>query len=86
MRDADNTLLILHGQIVEVVPPEYLVMTHQWDGDDQITTLSLTFIAQGEQTKLLLKQEGIANAIPIHLYDDWWASTFNRLQEVIRDH
>jgi uncharacterized protein YndB with AHSA1/START domain len=80
MRDADGTLLILHGRIVEVVSPERLVMTHQWQGDEQITTLSLEFIEVGERTKLLLKQEGISRAIPIHLYDDWWTSTFTRLQ------
>ena len=83
MRDADNRLLILHGQIVEVVRPERLVMTHQWEGDDQVTTLTLEFIEMGEQTKLLLTQEGIATAIPIHLYDDWWTSTLSRLQMVM---
>lgn len=80
MRDPENTLLILYGRIVEVVPPERLVMTHQWQGDDQVTTLTLEFIAEGEKTRLLLKQEGISKAIPIHLYDDWWTSTFTRLE------
>jgi uncharacterized protein YndB with AHSA1/START domain len=84
MRDAEDRLLILHGRIVEVTPPERLVMTHQWDGDHQITTLTLEFISMGEQTKLLLIQEGIARAIPIHLYDDWWTSTLNRLGAVMR--
>jgi uncharacterized protein YndB with AHSA1/START domain len=83
MRDRENTLLILHGQIVEVIPPERLVMTHQWEGDDQITTLTLKFIEEGEQTRLLLTQEGIAKAIPIHLYDDWWTSTLARLQSAM---
>lgn len=83
MRDANNMLLILHGRIVEVVPPERLVMTHQWDGDDQVTTLTLEFVEAGEQTRLLLKQEGISKAIPIHLYDNWWTSTLTRLQTVM---
>jgi uncharacterized protein YndB with AHSA1/START domain len=80
MRAADNTLLILHGRILEIVPPERLVMTHQWEGDDQVTTLTLEFIEAGQQTRLVLTQEGISKAIPIHLYDDWWTSTLARLQ------
>ncbi|HSL47231.1 MAG TPA: SRPBCC domain-containing protein [Anaerolineales bacterium] len=83
MRDAENKLLLLHGRVVEVFPPERLVMTHQWDGDDQMTTLTLEFIAMGKQTRLLLKQEGISKAIPIHLYDDWWTGTLARLQTVM---
>jgi uncharacterized protein YndB with AHSA1/START domain len=83
MRDANNALLILHGRILEVISPERLVMTHQWEDDNQVTTLTLEFIEIGEKTQLLLKQEGIAKAIPIHLYDDWWASTLTRLQTVM---
>ncbi len=79
-RDTDNALLILNGRILEVVPPERLVMTHQWQGDDQVTTVTLDFIQAGEQTRLLLKQEGISTALPIKLFDDWWTSTFTRLQ------
>jgi uncharacterized protein YndB with AHSA1/START domain len=80
MRAADNTLLTLHGRILEVIPPERLVMTHQWEGDAQVTTVTLEFVQVGDKTKLLLKQEGIAKALPIRLYDDWWTSTFARLQ------
>jgi uncharacterized protein YndB with AHSA1/START domain len=84
MRDSEGVLLILHGKIVEVVPPERLVMTHQWQGDEQVTTLTLEFIEVGEKTKLLLKQEGISTAIPLKLYDNWWDSTFTRLQTIMR--
>jgi uncharacterized protein YndB with AHSA1/START domain len=80
MRDSENTLLILHGRIVEVVPPERLVMTHQWGGDSQVATLTLEFMEAGDKTKLLLKQEGISTTIPIKLYDDWWTSALSRLQ------
>jgi len=83
-RHADNALLILHGKILEVVPPERLVMTHQWQDNDQVTTLTLEFIEAGEQTILRLKHEGIAAAIPIKLYDDWWTSTLKRLQAAMR--
>ena len=83
MRDQNNALLILHGRIVEIIPPERLVMTHQWEGDDQVTTLTLEFMEAGEKTRLLLQQEGISKAIPIHLYDDWWTSTLARLQTVM---
>jgi uncharacterized protein YndB with AHSA1/START domain len=80
MRDTDNALLILNGRILEVVPPERLVMTHQWQNDEQETIVTLEFIQAGEKTKLLLKQEGISTALPIKLYNDWWTSTFTRLQ------
>lgn len=80
MRDTENTLLILHGRILEVVPPERLVMTHQWENDQQVTTLTLDFLPVGEKTKLLLKQEGISKAIPIKLYNDWWTNTLARLK------
>jgi uncharacterized protein YndB with AHSA1/START domain len=83
MRDERHTLLILNGKILEVVPPERLVMTHQWQNDDQVTTLTLEFIEAGEKTRLLLKQEGISKAIPIELYDDWWITTFTRLQTAL---
>jgi uncharacterized protein YndB with AHSA1/START domain len=83
-RHTDNELLVLYGKIVEIMPPERLVMTHQWQGDDQVTTLTLEFIEVEEQTRLLLKQEGISTAIPLHLYDNWWTSTFARLQMAMR--
>lgn len=53
MRDRENTLLILQGTILDVTPPERLVMTHQWQGDGQITTLTLEFIEAGGKTRLL---------------------------------
>ena len=84
MCDSDSRLLVLYGAIKEVVSPEYLVMTHQWQNDDQVTTLTLEFTDLGEQTKLLLKQEGISKQLPIKLYDDWWGSTFARLQIILR--
>jgi uncharacterized protein YndB with AHSA1/START domain len=85
MRDRENRLLILHGKIIEVVPPERLIMTHQWQNNPAVTTVTLEFLAIGEQTMVRLKQEGIATALPIKLYDDWWISTFTRLQRVIKD-
>lgn len=83
MRDAEGALLILNGRILEVVLPQRLVMTHQWEGDGQVTTLTLEFIEIGEKTELLLKQEGISKTIPIHLYDDWWTGTLTRLHTAI---
>lgn len=84
MRDNEqHNLLILHGQILELMPPKHLVMTHQWDGNDTQTTLFLDFMALGQQTKLRLKQTGIASDIPIHLYNNWWASAFERSNESI---
>ncbi len=80
MRDNDNNRLILHGQIIELNPPERLIMTHQWEGDEQVSTLTMRFIPMGQQTKFHLKQEGISKAIPMKLYDDWWQSTFVYLQ------
>ena len=80
MREADSSLLILNGEILDVDPPNRLVMTHQWQNDEQITTITFEFIAlAGGKTLLKLKQDGIAAKIPIHLYDGWWTSSFTRL-------
>ena len=83
MRDANDSPLLLHGKILEVIPPERLVMSHQWQNDNQITIVTLEFISLGEQTKLLLTQTGISQKLPLNLYDDWWLSTFTRLQNSI---
>lgn len=85
MRDTEQKLLILHGQVIEVDPPSHLVMTHQWEGNDNQTTVSLEFIPQGGQTKLILRQTGILSDIPIRLYDDWWSSTLSHLDYCFND-
>jgi len=83
MRDETGRQLILHGQILELEPPQRLVMTHQWDGNPNITTVYFTFESAGHQTRLILEQVGILSDLPIQLYDNWWSSAFASLDHAI---
>lgn len=83
MRDREGSLLILHGQVLEVDPPKKLVMTHQWENNDEVTTVCFTFLEIDGRTKVVLEQTGINASIPIDLYKNWWASAFDCLKQEV---
>ena len=83
MRDREGSLLILHGRILEVEPPERLVMTHQWENNNEVTTLFFNFLEADGRTKVVVEQTGINRSIPIDLYDNWWATAFDCLEQEV---
>jgi uncharacterized protein YndB with AHSA1/START domain len=49
---------VLHGRIVDLDPPELLVMTNRWDGQDEesLVTLRLTRVPTGTHLELIHEQ------------------------------
>ena len=48
-------IAVLHGRIVDLDPPELLVMTNRWDGQDEesLVTLRLTRVPTGTHLELI---------------------------------
>ena len=87
MRSPENTEHWAHGIYREVVPPERLVMTHAWEYPDgkpkHETIMTLTFVEQGEKTKLTLKQTLFESVNARDLHRGGWSSTLDMLGEYL---
>lgn len=78
----------LTGEYLEIMPPERIVMTHGWLGDDglpkHMTEVTLTFTEEGEgRTRLTLLQRGLPSADSRDGHGEGWNSTFDRLAEYV---
>lgn len=66
---------VLHGRIVDLDPPELLVMTNRWDGQDEesLVTLRLTSVPTGTHLELI-HQQLPAGADPRQYRQGWEAA------------
>lgn len=76
------------GEYKEIVPPEKLVFTFYWEGDDgkpeNVMLITLTFAEQGaNQTKMTMRQTGFRSIEQRDGHNGGWSSTFDRLEEFL---
>jgi uncharacterized protein YndB with AHSA1/START domain len=66
---------VLYGQIVDLDPPQLLVMTNRWDGQDEesLVTLRLTSVPSGTHLELI-HQRLPARADPDQYRQGWEAA------------
>ena len=87
VRSPENTEHWAHGTYREVIPPERLVFTHAWEHPDgspkHETMVTLTFVEQGEKTKLTLRQTLFESVTARDLHRGGWSSTFDLLAEYL---
>jgi uncharacterized protein YndB with AHSA1/START domain len=79
MRTANGLLTYLYGTIKALDPPNRIAMTHQWQGAEGETLVTLEFIALGNKTKVLLTQEGISDASILRMLEEGWAEPLRQL-------
>jgi uncharacterized protein YndB with AHSA1/START domain len=63
---------VLYGRIVDLDPPQLLVMTNRWDGqnEESLVTLRLTTVPTGTHLELI-HQRLPAGADPQHYQQGW---------------
>ena len=84
MKTAEGQRVLLFGSIKELTAPERVVMTHEWQGSNIETVVTLEFIDLGDKTKLRLTHEGLTSADLIPLYREGWGKPFEQLDKEIR--
>lgn len=79
MRSPQGEELWLSGIYREIVPPERLVFTHQWDGGPE-TLVTVTFEAIGPRTRMVFWQSGFGSAPSREGHLAGWTQSFERLE------
>ena len=86
MQSTDGQDMCLGGTFQEVVPPEKLVFTLQWenDGPTQMaeTLVNIEFHDQGDSTEILLVHERFPNVESRDAHGQGWSSSLDCLEEL----
>ena len=87
MKTPDGKELWLGGEYHEVVPPERLVFTHEWDsekgkpGAESLVTVLLAEV--GGKTEMTFKQTGFTTAESRNGHAEGWTECFDILDEIL---
>jgi uncharacterized protein YndB with AHSA1/START domain len=86
MQPPDGEAFHLRGEFREVEPPRLLVYTFEWeepDPDDQETVVTLSFLEDGDGTRLILDQGPFATEARYGLHETGWTETLERLERFL---
>jgi uncharacterized protein YndB with AHSA1/START domain len=86
MQPPDGEAFNLSGEFSEVEPARRLVYTFAWeepDPDDQETVVTLSFLDDGEGTRLVLDQGPFATEARHTLHETGWTETLERLHRFL---
>ena len=85
MRAPDGTIVVKHGVYREIVAPERLVFTYMTEdahGEvDRETLVTVTFVDQGERTRLALKHTAFASDEARRDHQVGWTGCLDRCAE-----
>jgi uncharacterized protein YndB with AHSA1/START domain len=70
------------GKFLEIDPPQKLVQTWQWEGDEEVTILTLRFHDIEAGTEIELLHEGFAEQDMADKHEEGWAGCLQRIGEV----
>lgn len=83
--DADT---VARGEFLEVEPPQRVVFTWGWEGNDHLppgsSRVELTLTADGDATILLLRHDGLPDGEAAAMHEEGWIFFTGRLATVIR--
>jgi uncharacterized protein YndB with AHSA1/START domain len=78
---------VAFGRYLEITPPARLVYTHAWrqgeGGSSPETTVTVEFIEEGGETRVVLTQDGFENEGSRDGHGEGWSSTLDRLVELM---
>ena len=86
MQPPDGQAFHLSGQFREILPPHRLAYTFEWeepDPDDQENVVTLSFLDDGDETRLVLDQAPFATEARRALHETGWTETLDRLQRFV---
>lgn len=84
MRARTGEMFIVGGTYREIVRPERLVYTWQWEGEvmpNVETLITVSFAARDGGTELSMVHTGFPDAMMRDSHEQGWGSTFNRLTD-----
>ena len=77
----------MQGEFLEIVPPERIVLTHNWDDDarrpDEDSVITVRFEDIGGRTRMHFHQVRFVSVEERDSHRGGWSSCFNRLQEML---
>lgn len=76
--------LAVSGEFLEVKPPERVVYTFAWDGDERVTQVAVEFRDLGEATEVILRHTGSATAEERDNHGHGWNDCLDRLRDQVR--
>jgi len=82
----DNPLLIVGGVYQEILPPERLVFTWQWESTDPNepqTLVTVEFYEGAGVTEMLLKHELFADTTQRDKHGEGWAGCLDHLEQLL---
>ena len=82
MRAPDGESYVATGTFTEIKAPERLVQTWQWEGDADVTTLTLLFHDHGESTEIELLHEGFVQKPSADKHQQGWNGCLQRIAEL----
>ena len=87
MRSPEGKDICMRGQYREVVPPERLVMTFAWEGEDgqpgRETLVTVTFAEDGQNTRLTFEQGVFETVEACQAHTRGWSEFLQRLDEYL---
>jgi uncharacterized protein YndB with AHSA1/START domain len=82
MGKPDPKMNVIYGKYREIVKPERLVFTWNWEGEPGETIVTVTFKEEGTSTEVVLKQEYFANADERDNHNRGWSGCMSRLERL----
>ena len=79
MRAPDGDMYVATGTFTEIDAPKKLVQTWQWEGNDDVTTLTLLFHERGEETEIELLHEGFDEKARADKHEEGWIGCLQRV-------
>lgn len=84
MKNADGEPVVAVGRFLEVTPPERLVYTWTWEGDDPVETrVTVEFRETDAGTELVLVHERFPSEEMADLHREGWIGGLERLHGVV---
>jgi len=72
--DTDDGQIYNEGRFLQVIPEHLIQYSWQWNGDDEVTQITVTFSGQGSGTQLRLLHSGFTSAESLKMHDEGWDS------------
>jgi uncharacterized protein YndB with AHSA1/START domain len=80
LRSVEDCSLLWHGgEFRQIVPPEKLVFTFAWDGEEE-TVITVTFAEEGKKTRMTFHQAPFSSLSNRDGHIDGWNSAFDRFE------